>query len=345
MPVKKPQSDPTPEIVETEDKQCDYSGVDTLKLSHRNWLFLGFVITVLLGMVGYFAIRSGTEYSDHTYTLQGRMIRLVIGSDQDHTQLFGAAQAELERVFSRFSFFSPESETTRLNMLPEIERKTDPETDAFLRRLVDLSEKTLWHYDFTVGAHYRLYVPFELPLPETYQYPTMFTLEEETVVSDTPFLFYFGKAIKGYALDKALEALRRADPKVTGYCEIDGDILFFGPKAGGADWIAGGWNSQELYLSSGALFHHPLKTSPEGMARYEDTLLLSPEMGEVLNRYQYSAVIAPTALEAACFLVAAQTLDPQWLFECLTRWGWAGCLITERESLYSPLWNRYTHNH
>lgn len=345
MPLKKSQEIPTPDTARSDEQRDGYSGVDILRLSKRNWLFVIFVLCILVGIVAYFTLRTRIPYSDYRFMVQGREIRLVIGSARDHEKLFQAASNELERIFARFSFFSPDSETTRLNKIPEIYRKTDTETFAFLVNLRDLSEKTLWHYDFTIGTHYRPYAVFELPFPESYRYPVTFSLEAEAIQSDQAFLFYFGKAVKGYALDRVFEVLQLTDPKVTGYCEMDGDIRFFGPKAGGADWMAGGWNGQELYLSSGALFQHPLKVSPQGTAVYEDHLILSPEKGDPINRYLYSAVIAPTALEAACILVAAQTLDPRWLIENLTRWECAGCLIGEGETFCSPLWGRYTYNH
>ena len=326
-----------------DEEQKGYTGMDLRRLSKRNRLFVSFVIFILVCIVAYMVLRTQTPYSDHAFSVQGRAVRLVLGSQGDHETLLRAAQLELERVFNRFSFFSPESETTRLNRISETNRKTDAETYAFLTKLEDLSEKTLWHYDFTIGIHYRPYALFELPTLETYRYPTDLNLEDGSVHSDHPFLFFFGKAVKGYALDCVYESIRKTDPKATGHCEIDGDIRFFGPKAGGADWIAGGWNNQELYLSSGALFHHPTLTPPEGTAAYEDHLLLSPDKGEPIKPIEYAAVIAPTALEAACFVVAAQTLDSEILFQTLSRIGAAAYLITDGKAHYSTRWTLYTY--
>ena len=322
-----------------------------------------FVILVLLCLVIFYSYFKNTVFKEYEKTISGRHIRLVIGTGSDHFLLAEKAFAEYERVLKKFSFFEILSETTKLNEAVGVPKEIDSETQDFLSRLLELSEKTLANYDPLIGSLYLTYNNPEIkkdPLLEKGE----LILEGNTACIGEGLLIFPGRALRGYAMDKVYSVLKECDKNIKGYIKVEEDILIFGPKAAGSSWITSLITAEEtdlpeekrpVYLPSGAFFqHNALKTLPLSKAQIEEELFLHSSTGDPPGPCMesppgpcmesppdpvLSAVYADTALEASVFLTAAQNMNPDYFIDRCALWNCVAYLKMQNGEIFkNPEW-------
>lgn len=314
-----------------------------------------FVILVLLCLVIFYSYFKNTVFKEYEKTISGRHIRLVIGTGSDHFLLAEKAFAEYERVLKKFSFFEILSETTKLNEAVGVPKEIDTETQDFLSRLLELSEKTLANYDPLRGSLYITYFN-----PGSTKNPPLekgeLILEGNTACLEEGSVIFPGRALRGYAMDRVFSLLKESDKNIKGYIKVEEDILVFSPKAAGASWITSLLNAEEgdlpeekrpIYLSSGAFFQHTAtKKLPFSEVQIEEELFLPPFTGDPPGPCMesppdpvLSAVYADTALEASVFLTAAQNMNPDYFIDRCALWNCVAYLKMQNGEIFkNPEW-------
>jgi hypothetical protein len=310
----------------------------------RSNLFLIFFISILIGLVIFFSFRKEVSFKAYSFISYGRTVKLVIGSEQDADSLSDMAQKEFMRVLEKYSFFLEQSIIFDMNRRIEELYAVDDETKALFLRIYSLSERTHWNYDSTQGVFFTSYLPYDTVLNDVY--PSEYSVSGNLIRTNGKTFFFLGKALKGYAMDRMYAILKSQDNMVKGYCEVDGDYLVFGPRRAGVDWIFNGWNSDLLYISEGALFCHPNKKTLPALVNVEDNTFVNFRTGQYDNTYCFSAIIAPSALEAAVYLSASNSYETDFFLKEIVLWNSSCFLVKDDMHVYKNTdWLRYTYNH
>jgi hypothetical protein len=325
-------------------KEKEQSDIFLAYLKRSN-LFLIFFISILIGLVIFFSLRKEVSFKTYSFVSHGRIVKLVIGSEQDADSLFDIAQKEFIRVLEKYSFFLEQSIIFDMNRRIEELYAIDDETKALFLRIYSLSERTHWNYDSTQGVFFVSFLPYDTVFLNSV-YPSEYSVSENIVHTNGKAFFFLGKALKGYAMDRMYAILKARDNTIKGFCEVDGDYLIFGPRRTGVDWIFNGWNSDLLYLSEGALFCHPNKKPLPALVNIEDNTLVDFRTSQFNNNYNFSAVIAPSALEAAVYLSASNSYETDFFLKEIVLWNSSCFLVKDDMHVYKNTdWLRYTYNH
>lgn len=213
---------------------------------------------VLLSAAGYVASRSlsaaerewVTERATHVAMDSIVEVTVVHDGSEPASPLFQAIFAEVDRIERLASFYEPESDLSRLNARPTAGGDTDPELVGLLRRSVAMSELTGGTFDITVAPLYRLwgFVEKKYRIPEASDIDRVRAsvgYQKVKIIDSTRVRFtnrgtavILGGIAKGYAVDRAVEILRRAG--VYGaLVNIAGDLRVFGHKTDGSLWRVG----------------------------------------------------------------------------------------------------------
>lgn len=169
--------------------------------------------------------------------LLGTLVELTVGGlpPARLERAVQAAFAVVARIHARLSFHDPASDVARLNRLAVRRALTvGPDTWTLLRRALALSRQTDGCFDLTVAR--RLVTWGLLPAVGTAPHRggavgTWRDIElgaGRRVRFHAPLLVDFGGIAKGYAVDAAVRALRRAGVPA-GLVNAGGDLRAFGP--------------------------------------------------------------------------------------------------------------------
>jgi len=180
----------------------------------------------------------------------GTVVRLALYVKAERgDEYVNLATAQIDRVDSLMSDYSPHSEVSRLGQPPSgVGMACAPEVMEVLRRSQHFAGQTSGAFDVTLGALTKLW-----GFPETKAPPDStridsalghvgyghLRLDGQRVVVDAAGLqLDVGAAAKGYAVDRAVEALIEAGVQA-GLIEAGGDIRFWGRKPDGRPWRFG----------------------------------------------------------------------------------------------------------
>lgn len=167
-----------------------------------------------------------------------RRCRPLLGTFVDVTadgaEIIDAAFAEIARVHARLSAHEPDSELSRINLLAHRQPvQVSVETAEVLERALHWSRRTGGLFDVVKAGAESLAagrIPRHAgqPSPESAHF-TALTVDRYFVRLLAPACIDLGGIAKGYAVDHAIVAMRRAGA-ARGLVNAGGDLFAFGPE-------------------------------------------------------------------------------------------------------------------
>jgi len=177
-------------------------------------------------------------------------ISVVSGSGDKAEKAIDKAFGDLEKLDRLLNFFSDSSEVSEINRNAGLKAVVvSPETFEVLEKAIYASGKTNGAFDVTIGSvttlwdfHKRIKpenkrIKERLPLVN-YKNIILNKKSSSVYLKKTGMLIDLGGIAKGYAADKAAEALKRKGIK-SGLVSISGDIKAFGLKPDLKPWKIG----------------------------------------------------------------------------------------------------------
>ncbi|MGC9453994.1 MAG: FAD:protein FMN transferase [Phycisphaerae bacterium] len=182
-------------------------------------------------------------------------ITAVVRADEEELgeQAHEVAEEVLRTMESRLSVHIKQSELGALNSAPAGQLvPMSPETVELLKRCRELTELTEGAFDPTAAPVFELWAEAgehgRVPSPEdirqareqsTWDDFEFFPGESDGVMKRRDSAEVdLGAIAKGYAVDRAIEAMRSLG-STGGLVNVGGDMRFFGPRPGGDEWTIG----------------------------------------------------------------------------------------------------------
>ncbi len=303
------------------------------------------LLFLLLASVGLRQRFAGEEPLSRSRILMGTVIEIT-ASGPDRKALesaLDAAFAEIARIEALMSPHLPQSEVARLSQSPE-PLEVSPETEAVLRLGLEVAAVSGGAFDLGLGRLVELWrVAGERPrLPDAAEIrsalrgvgPDSLLLEGRMVAKADPELrLDLGGIAKGYAVDRAVEILRRAGA-TSASVNAGGDIGLLGERSG-RPWrigiqhprnpgevlavlsLAGGavvtsGDYQRFFEIDGTRYHH----------------LFDPRTGHPATVSRSATVVGPSAALADALATAVFVLGPDQGLELLGEFpGYEGLVV------------------
>jgi len=293
----------------------------------------------------------------------GTYVRIKAWGQGDLQEAFEAAFAEIDRVEGLTSVFDPESGVWALNHEAEI---VSAELAGLIQVALEVSAKSGGAFDPTVFPLLELwgfydstkYAP-KLPSKEEIEEVLMFVdyrmieIEADTIRLDLKRAkgVDLSGIAKGYAVDRAVEVLRREGVK-TGLVDAGGDIFCFGERREG--WFAETFTKAKTKWSIG--IRHPRPANPNetiGVIRvdsgaiatsgdYENYFevdgiryhhLMDPATGMPARGVISATVLAPTATQADAWATALFVLGEEGITLLEGLEGFEGSIVLEDKNI------------
>lgn len=316
-------------------------------------LILAFAILLLAGC---------TSLEEGRFAL-GTYVRIKAWGHGDLQEAFEAAFAEIDRVEGLTSVFDPESGVWALNHEAEI---VSAELAGLIDEALEVSAKSGGAFDPTVFPLLELwgfydstqYAP-KLPSKEEIEEVLMFVdyrmieIEADTIRLDLKRAkgVDLSGIAKGYAVDRAVEVLRREGVK-TGLVDAGGDIFCFGERRIG--WFVETFAKAKTRWSIG--IRHPRSANPNetiGVIRvdsgaiatsgdYENYFevdviryhhLMDPATGMPARGVISATVLAPTATQADAWATALFVLGEEGITLLEGLEGFEGSIVLEDKNI------------
>jgi thiamine biosynthesis lipoprotein len=177
-------------------------------------------------------------------------INVVSGSADKAEKAIDRAFSEIEKLDRLLNFFSDSSELSEINRNAGLKAvAVSPETFEVIEKAIYVSGKTNGAFDVTIGSVTTLWdfhkrvkpedkkIKERLPLVN-YKNITLNKKSSSVYLKKKGMLIDLGGIAKGYAADKAVEALKREGIK-SGLVSVSGDIKAFGLKPDSKPWKIG----------------------------------------------------------------------------------------------------------
>jgi thiamine biosynthesis lipoprotein len=183
-------------------------------------------------------------------------ITVVSDSDEIARKAADEAFAELDRIAGALNFYSDKSELSAINRSAgKTPVKVSHETLAIIEKSVYTSEMTGGAFDVTVGPLVKLWdmnkkiVPDKKSIDEKRKFVSYKNIVLDKVAS-TVFIrkegasIDLGGIVKGYAVDKVVDILKRNGLKA-GIVAVGGEVRAFGNRPGNKPWVVGIQNPRQ----------------------------------------------------------------------------------------------------
>lgn len=326
-----------------------------LELKETKHKFFMSVFCILCSVVLLSSCSPATEklYKE-TRTSMHTIVSVTVSSNSEKKAKTAIDRAfnELDRLAKLLNFYSEDSEVSIINKnAGKKPIKVSPETLEIIAKALYVSENTEGAFDITVGPVVRLWDFQNKALPDEKMIKEKLKLvgyknvivdkEKSTVFLKTKGVqIDLGGIIKGYAADKAVEALRKNGIK-SGIVAIAGDIKIFGKRplteSDKGLWNVGIQNPrqksdkdeiiaviglsdagistagdyQRFFIKDGKRYHH----------------LLNPRTGYPAYGCQSATIITRDAALADAFATGMCILGHQKGMDILRRLGFDGVIV------------------
>ena len=256
----------------------------------------------------------------------------VLQADDGHrgAEVLGSAERELRRLEGLFSTWIDASEVSGFNRAPAgREVALSDETRDLLRRARALHQATAGAFDVTAGplidGWRRAADEGRLPRPEELadlraasSWADLRLTERGAVKTRSTLRLDIDGIAKGYAIDRALEALRRSGA-VGGMVEVGGDLRVFGEAPTAAGWAVGVYDpfaerpAGEIVIAEGAV------CTSGGYARFVEidgrrySHIVDPLTGRPADAVVSATVLAADTATADAWATALSVLGPEGL--------------------------------
>jgi len=280
------------------------------------------------------------ERDSGSRVIMGTLVRIQIRceSDQIAREALTRAYAAMDKVDQLMSTYREDSEMSKINRLAAQEPvEVSPETFNLLRKAMEYSRMTDGAFDITVAPLIRLW----RQVAREDRLPTQEELDRvlEKIGYEKIVLSYENRTVsfahegvelnvdaiaKGYAVDRALNAIRRPGVRAA-LVDIGGEIACFGQDQPGKDWIVG---IQDLFADNlenpfnqkarwrVALRDHAIATS--GNYRQYVTIsnkkfshIIDPRTGMPAEKLPSVTILAPLTEDADALATAISVLGPE----------------------------------
>jgi FAD:protein FMN transferase len=171
---------------------------------------------------------TGNNHLARCRPLLGTYVEITLQGDFTHAQLIELSQrgfAAIEQVQQLMSFHASESELTRINRYAHLEpRPISALTFELLQQALQLSELSQGLFDVTVGSalvQHRALPNHDFCPPDNHLTMNEYAnwqaiqLQPETIFFSQPLQIDLGGIAKGFAVDKAFDAIQHAADKLT----------------------------------------------------------------------------------------------------------------------------------
>ncbi len=262
------------------------------------------------------------------HVAMGTVVRIsMYAAEKEAGELFTLAAGEIDAIDSSLSRYRTDSAVGRLNSADSVGLDDQaPGLRFVVERGLYWSRRTGGAYDPTVG-----------PLTVLWNFPEAAVPPDSSRVDSARALVDFrrlqvgpsgialaapemrvdlGGSAKGYAVDRAVEALREAGVEA-GLVEAGGDIRYWGDKPDGSDWRLGLLHprERERYLVAEEVGLPALATSGDYEQAFEFEgrryhHLLDPATGYPAARAISASVWTETALDADILATAVFVMGP-----------------------------------
>ncbi len=283
-------------------------------------------------------------------------ITVVSNSKDSAEKAIDTAFSEIENLEKLSNFFSSESEVSRINKNAGISGvRVSPDILDMLNKAIMVSEKTEGAFDVTIGPVITLYDFHKKIKPEESAVKKNLSLVNyrELIIDrnkSTAFLKKRGMLIdlggiaKGYAADKAVEALKRNGIN-SGLVSVAGDIKAFGLKPDGKPWKIGIRNprakgKEDDIMATIELKDMAISTSGDyerffilDGKRYHH--MLSPKTGYPAEGCQSVSVITKEGAFTDAFATGIFILGPEKGIKVLEKMGFDGIIVDSQGKVHT----------
>lgn len=290
-------------------------------------------LAVLVG-IGLWQTSGGTGRHDVAVVreptgIMGTSCRLVAvvreGDEGTAEEALAGAQAELSRIEGLMSSWIENSEISRFNAAAAREPvKLSDETLEVLRAARDATEATggafdvtcrplieLWRSAGKAGRH-----PTEMEIAEAREetgWRGVQLSEHEAIKNAGPIRVDLGGIAKGYAIDRAVEVMRRSGA-AGGMVDVGGDLRCFGRPPAGQKWTVQVRDPFAEGVLGEFQFEEGAVCTSGGYARFTEiegrqySHIIDPRMGVPVDAVASVTVVAPKAQTADVWATALSVL-------------------------------------
>jgi thiamine biosynthesis lipoprotein len=275
-------------------------------------------------------------------------IHVVAGSEEIADRAMTKAFEEIGRLDTLLNFFSDKSELALINRNAGISGvRVSPETFEVIGKAVYASEKSGGAFDVTIGPEVSLWNFSEKKRPDDAAVKEKLGLvnyrlialdqENSTVeLKGKGMLMDLGAIAKGYAADRAVEALKKQGIR-SGLVAVAGDIKAFGLKQDGKPWRVGIRNPRQQgkddeILASIEISDMAISTSGDyerffiiGGERFHH--ILNPATGYPARGCRSVSVMAKDGVSADSFSTAVFVLGAEKGMKALQQLGFEGMIV------------------
>ncbi len=282
-------------------------------------------------------------------------IHVVADSEQAADRAMAKAFEEIAKLDTLLNFFSDTSELAMINRNAGTSGvRVSPETLEVLEKAVYASEKSGGAFDVTIGPEISLWNFFTQKKPDdatvrerlAFVNYRMLVLDRNASTAELKkkgMLMDLGAIAKGYAADKALDALKKSGIR-SGLVAVAGDIKAFGLKPDGKPWRVGIRNPRQkgkddeilatlevrdmaistsgdyerFFVMDGERFHH----------------ILDPKTGYPARGCQSVSIMAKESVTSDSFSTAIFVLGPEKGMKLLRQLGLEGVIVDSEGKIH-----------
>jgi thiamine biosynthesis lipoprotein len=280
----------------------------------------------------------------------GTDVRLVVraGSAEVARPILEAATGPISTVEARMSTYRSDSEVSRLNRTGGTRGvQLSPETMTVIRRAVEFSRMTGGAFDVTYAPLRTLWrraaEEAQAPDEERIRKALRVVGWEKLVITDSSVRFQrsgmevdLGGIAKGYAIDGAAEAMRRAGA-LSGLVDIGGDVRLFGRAPAGGRWRVAvrspgrGADAIILRVPSSAVTTSGDYARGFRIGERWFSHIVDPRTGRPAERMASVTVVAPDAMTGDALSTALSVLGPKEGLKLVESLSEVDCMFVVRE--------------
>jgi thiamine biosynthesis lipoprotein len=334
--------------------------VESLKLKVKTKIFYFLLFTFHFSLFNFLC--ACTPQKENIYKkskiLMDTFVTITVVSNSKNSadKAIDTAFSEIERLEKLSNFFSSESEVSRINKNPGISGvRVSPDILDMLNKAIMVSEKTEGAFDVTIGPVISLYDFHKKIKPEESAVKKNLSLvnyreliidrnKSAAFLKKRGMLIDLGGIAKGYAADKAVEALKRNRIN-SGLVSVAGDIKAFGLKPDGKPWKIGIRNprsksKEDDVMATIELSDMAISTSGDyercfilDGKRYHH--LLSPKTGYPAEGCQSVSVITKECAFTDAFATGVFILGPEKGLKVFEKMGFDGIIVDSQGKVHT----------
>lgn len=331
--------------------------IEKLKIENRKLKIYYYLLAVccLISVSLYSCSGPKEKIYKKALILMDTLVTINVVSDSEKTaeKAMDKAFAEIDKLDKLLNFFNEKSELSHINknsgMFPVT---VSLDTLDIIEKALQASEKTGGAFDATIGPVIALWdfpnnpvkPPPAAAIKEklrlvNYKWVVIDKVKSTVYLKEKGMLLDLGGIAKGYAADRAVEALKVQGIK-SGLVSVAGDIKAFGLKPGGDEWVIGikhprQKNKEDEIIATVKLRDTAISTSGDyeryfiaDGKRYHH--ILDPKTGYPAEGCQSISIITKDGFNTDAFSTGIFVLGPERGMQLLKETGFDGVIRDTR---------------